>query len=62
MKLPKIDPDDLLLFGSLALAAIGAALITVTSTDDFAAALGVALLVFGIPSVLITFMASGETK
>lgn len=60
MTLP--DTDDLLLFGSLALAAIGAALITATTTGDVLAALGVALLLFGIPSALITFMASGETK
>lgn len=60
MKLP--DTDDLLVFGSLALAAIGAALITGTTTGDVLAALGVALVLFGIPSALITFMASGETK
>ncbi len=60
MTLP--DPDDLLLFGSLALAAIGAAFITASTTGDVLAALGVALLLFGIPSALITFMASGETK
>ena len=60
MTLP--DTDDLLLFGSLALAAIGAALITGTFTGDVLAAIGVALLLFGIPSALITFMASGETK
>lgn len=60
--MPKIDTDDLLLFGSLALAAIGAAFVTATTTNDVLAAVGVALLVFGIPSTLITFMASGETK
>ena len=60
--MPNIDADDLLLFGSLALAAIGAALITGTTTGDVLAAVGVALLVFGIPSALITFMASGESE
>lgn len=61
MKLP--DNDDLLLFGSLALAAIGAGIITLTTTDDFGAALGVVLLVFGLPSALIAFMAAAqETK
>lgn len=60
MTLP--DTDDLLLFGCLALAAVGAALITASFTQDALAAVGVALIVFGIPSALITFMASGETK
>ena len=60
--MPNIDADDLLLFGSLALAALGAALITGTTTGDVLAAVGVALLLFGIPSALITFMASGETE
>lgn len=54
------NTDDILLFGSLALAAIGAALVTATTTNDFLAAAGVALLVFGIPSALITFMAASE--
>lgn len=60
MKLPKIDPDDLVLFGSLALAALGIALIVGTTTGDVLAAAGAALLVFGIPSALVTFMAAGE--
>jgi hypothetical protein len=59
MKL-RIDSDDLVLFGSLALAAIGAGLVTVSMTDDFGAALGAALLVFGIPAALIAFMAAAE--
>ena len=57
----KIDTDDLLLFGSLALAAIGAAFVTATTTGDVLAAAGVALLMFGLPSALITFMAASET-
>ena len=60
--MPNIDADDLLLFGSLALASLGAALITGTTTGDVLAAVGVALLLFGIPSALITFMASGESE
>ena len=60
--MPNIDTDDLLLFGSLALAAVGAAFITGTFTGDVLAAVGVAFLLFGIPSALITFMASGEQK
>lgn len=64
MTFPKIAADDLVLFGSLALAAIGAALITLSTTDDVGASLGVALLVFGLPAALIAFMASAveETK
>jgi hypothetical protein len=58
---PKIASDDLLLFGSLALAAIGVALVVATTTNDVLAALGTALVVFGAPSVLITLMAAGET-
>ncbi len=56
----KIATDDLVLFGSLALAAIGAAFVTVTTTNDGLAAIGVALLMFGIPATLITFMAASE--
>lgn len=60
MTLPKIDADDVLLFGSLAIAAIGAALITFTTTNDGLAALGVAFVVFGVPSTLITLLAAAE--
>lgn len=60
MTFPKIDADDLVLFGSLAMAAIGAALVTATTTNDLLAAVGVALLVFGIPATLITFMAAAQ--
>ena len=60
MNLPKIDTDDLLLFGSLGLAAGGAALIAWATTDEIGLALGVLLLVFGVPAALVTFMAAGE--
>ncbi len=56
----KIATDDAFLFGSLALAAIGAAFVAATTTGDILAAVGVALIVFGIPSALITFMAASE--
>jgi hypothetical protein len=59
---PKIAADDALLFGSLSLVAIGAALVTFTTTNDLLGALGVALVVFGVPSKLITLLAAGETK
>jgi hypothetical protein len=58
----KIAADDLLLFGSLALCAIGAALVTFTTTHDALAAVGVLCVVFGVPSVLITLLAAGDTK
>lgn len=57
------DTDDLMLFGSLALTAIGAALIVVAVTSQLLLALGVALIVFGVPAAAVTFMAAaGETK
>lgn len=62
MNLPDIDPDDLFLFGSLALMAIGAAVVTVASTGQGWLAFGVALIVFGLPAFLVTFMAAGETE
>lgn len=58
MTLP--EADDLLLFGSIALAAIGAALVTFGTTEHPVLALGVALLVFGVPSALIAFMAAAQ--
>lgn len=60
MTLP--DTDDLLLFGSLGLAAIGAALVTFTTTHDALGAIGVAFVAFGVPSLVITLLAAGETK
>ena len=60
MTFPKIEPDDIVLFGSLALFAIGAAFITAATIGDGLAAVGVALLVFGGPAALIAFMAAAE--
>ncbi len=62
MKLPKIATDDAVLFGSLGLAAIGAALIAASRTADAVLSVGIALLVFGVPAVVITFIAAGESK
>jgi hypothetical protein len=62
MTLPKIASDDVLLFGCLALAAVGAALITFTTTHDGLAALGVAFVVFGVPSALIVLLAAGDNS
>jgi hypothetical protein len=62
MKMPKIAADDLLLFGSIALAAIGAALVTLETTDRPLVALGVLFVVFGVPTALITLAAAGEDQ
>lgn len=62
MKLPKIDADDAILFGSLISVAFGLALVTFTTTGDALAAVGVALVTFGVPSVLITLIAAGESQ
>ena len=60
MTFPKIDPDDFVLFGSLATFAIGAALVMVATSANPLLALGIALIVFGLPATLITFMAASE--
>lgn len=60
MTLP--DTEDLILFGSLGLLALGAALVTVASTHDGLLAVGVACVVFAVPSFLVTFMAAGEPE
>ena len=60
MTFPKIDPDDIMLFGSLALFAIGAAFITAATVNDGLAAVGVGLLVFGLPAALVAFLAAAE--
>lgn len=56
MTLP--DTDDLLLFGSLALVAIGTSLVTFTTTQDPVAAIGVLFVVFGLPSAVISLLAA----
>lgn len=60
MTFPKIDPDDLVLFGSLATFAIGAALVAIATSGNPLLALGLALIVFGLPATLITFLAASE--
>jgi hypothetical protein len=61
MKLPNIASDDLMLFGSLALFALGAAVVVVATTKDPLLAFGVGLVVFGLPAGLIAFLAAAET-
>ena len=60
MTFPKIDPDDLVLFGSLATFALGAALVMVATSGNPVLAFGVALIVFGLPATLLTFLAASE--
>lgn len=63
MNLPKIATDDALLFGSLALVAIGTLLVTLSVTGNAALAVGLALIVFGAPSFVVTFLAAaGEPE
>lgn len=57
-----IDSDDLVLFGSLALVALGVALVVEVVTAEAFLALGAALVVFGVPSALVALMASGQAK
>jgi len=58
----KIPTDDLLLFGSLGLAAVGAALVVIGTTADITLAIGAALLVFGVPSAFIALLAAGDNS
>ena len=60
MNLPKIATDDALLFGSLALVAIGTLLVGVSLTANVALSVGAALIVFGVPSFVVTFLAAAE--
>lgn len=61
MKLPKIDTDDLVLFGSLLIFAVGAGLVVISRTGDGVLAFGAACIVFGLPSAVIAFLAAAET-
>lgn len=58
----KPDTEDLILFGSVALAALGVALIAFSLTSQPALAVGLAFIVFGIPSALIILMAAGDNS
>jgi hypothetical protein len=60
MTLP--DTDDLLLFGSLAMVAIGVLLVVASLSGHLALAVGAGLITFGLPSFLVTFMAAGEPE
>jgi hypothetical protein len=58
----KIATDDLVLFGSLGLLAIGCAAVAGATTGNWLLGIGVALMVFGLLSALVSFMAAGETE
>ncbi|MCA1570829.1 MAG: hypothetical protein LC798_11030 [Chloroflexi bacterium] len=56
-----IDTDDLLLFGSLALVAVGSALVVAALTEHVLLACGTGMIGFGLPTALITLLAARET-
>lgn len=56
----KIETDDALLFGSVGILALGAALVTAATTGALLLALGAGLMVFGLPATVIVFLASSE--
>lgn len=58
----KIASDDLGLFGSLAVLAIGAAIVTLSSTGREWLALGMALIVFALPTTILVFMAASAEE
>ena len=60
MKLP--DTDDLMLFGSLVVMALGSALVTGATTGNGILSIGVAFMVFAVPAFLVIFMAAGESE
>lgn len=63
MKFPHIETDDLVLFGSFGLLAIGSALVVGATSGNAALSVGIALMVFGLLAGLVTFLAaSGEPK
>ena len=56
------DTEDLILFGSFAAVAIGALLVVAASAGNGFLAIGVGLIVFGVPSAIVTFLAAGEPE
>lgn len=60
MKLPKIDTDDALLFGSLAAFALGVTIVAASLTEHLGLAVGLGMIVFGAPSAVIAFLAAAE--
>lgn len=58
----RIASDDILLFGSLAVFALGVGLVTAAATGDAMLALGMFLVSFALPSTAVVFMAAQETS
>lgn len=58
MKMPATE--DLLLFGSLALTAIGVCLVVENLSHQISLAVGSAFIVFGLPSFFVIFLAAAE--
>lgn len=58
--MPKIESIDALLFGSLAAASVGFGLVVGRLTLDPWLAAGVVLVVFGVSSALLAFLAASE--
>lgn len=61
MNLPKIAPDDAVLFGSIAAFASGIGIVVGALTDPLLG-FGMALFSFGLPSAVVAFLAAGESK
>lgn len=61
MNLPKIPADDAVLFGSIAAAAIGVAIVVGALANPLLG-IGAALFSFGLPAAVVAFLAAGETK
>lgn len=62
MKLPNIPTDDLILFGSFGVLALGSALVVGASTGEAALSIGVFLMVFGLLATVTTFLAAGASE
>lgn len=59
---PKIDSDDAVLFGSLGSFAVGSGLVALAASGDGLLAIGLVLVVFGLPSACIALLAAGSTS
>jgi hypothetical protein len=58
----KIPADDALLFGSVLAVALGAAAVSYSLTDHALLSLGLALIVFGVPSAALAFLAAAVDR
>jgi len=58
----KIPNDDLILFGSFGVLALGSALVVGASTGQAGLSVGVFLMVFGLLATVTTFLAAGAPE